>query len=52
MGGVVAAAVAIGVAVIGGPIAIPFILKELGGSALELANAVCDSPQFLEFTAL
>ena len=46
------AAVLIAAAAAGGEIAIPAIIKSLGGAALELANAVCDPPSAIDFLLL
>lgn len=46
---VVALAVAAAVAATTGAIDIVQIIKNLGGLAIDLANGICEKPQFLEF---
>jgi len=49
----VAAAVAIAAAVVsGGTIGIMDIIKSLGGIAIDLANGICEKPQYAEFEQL
>lgn len=49
VGGVFTSAALIAAAALGGPIDVVGIIKSLGGTAIELANAVCDKPSIEEF---